>query len=241
MPNTNIIESHKLTYGSHVIPFKLQYSKRKTLEISVYPDMSVVVKAPDTRSYDEIKEKMLKRGSWILEQRYFFSLYLPKQPPKKFVSGETHIYLGRQYRLKVILSNEERVVLKRGYIYVHTAKKSNSKQVQKLLDAWYRERAILKFQERMNLCLDKLQKYGIQIPQMQIRKMKSCWGSCSKKHRITLNTQLIKAPSQCIDYVITHELCHLKYFNHSKSFYNLLIQVMPDWQRRKETLESVLL
>lgn len=241
MPNINTTESHKIAFGSHVIPFELQYSKRKTLEISVYPDMSVVVKAPATRSFEEVKEKILKRGSWILEQRYFFSLYLPKQPEKKYVSGETHIYLGRQYRLKVVTSSEEKVVLKRGYIFVHTKDKTNSKPIQKLLDAWYRERASIKFRERLNICLKKLQKYGIKTPQIQIRKMSSRWGSCSENGRITLNTQLIKAPSQCIDYVITHEMCHLKYFNHGKAFYNLLVQVMPDWEKRKGRLESIVL
>lgn len=241
MPNIDTVESHKITFGSHVIPFELLYSKRKTLEISVYPDMSVIVKAPSTRSFEEIKEKMLKRGSWILEQRYFFSLYLPKQPPKKYVSGETHIYLGRQYRLKVIASYDEKVILKRGYIFVHTKEKTNKKQVQKLLDAWYRERALLKFDERLNICLDKLQKYGIEVPQIQIRKMSSRWGSCSENGRVTLNIQLVKAPSQCIDYVITHEMCHLKYFNHSKAFYNLLVKVMPDWEKRKKKLENILI
>lgn len=241
MPNIDTIESHKITFGSHLIPFELRYSKRKTLEISVYPDMSVVVKAPSTRSFEEVKEKILKRGSWILEQRYFFSLYLPKQPPKNYVSGETHIYLGRQYRLKVIASIDEKVILKRGYIFVHTNNKTNSKQVQKLLDAWYRERAVLKFNERLNICFEKLQKYGIKSPQIQIRKMSSRWGSCSENGRIMLNTQLTKAPSQCIDYVITHEMCHLKYFNHSKAFYNLLVKVMPDWEKRKKKLESIVL
>ena len=240
MPNINTIESHKIKFGSHVIPFELRYSKRKTLEISVYPDLSVIVKAPHARSYEEVKEKMLKRGSWILEQRYFFSLYLPKQPPKKYVSGETHIYLGRQYRLKVISPSSEKVVLKRGYIFVHTKDRANRKQIQKQLEAWYRQRAVIKFEERLDICLEKLGKYNIKAPHIQIRKMSSRWGSCSENGRITLNTQLIKAPSQCIDYVITHEMCHLKHFNHSKAFYNLLVKVMPDWEKRKKRLESII-
>lgn len=241
MPSIDQAELHKIKYGSHIIPFELYYSKRKTLEISVYPDMSVVVKAPQERSYEEVKAKVIKRGSWILEQRYFFSWYLPKQPAKKYVSGETHVYLGRQYRLKVVKSTSEKVVLKRGYIFVHVKDKKDNQQVKKFLDAWYRMRASIKFEERLSLCLDKLQKYGICSPQMQIRKMSHRWGSCSKNGRIILNTELIKAPSQCIDYVITHEMCHLKYFNHGKAFYNLLVQVMPDWKNRKKRLEGVLI
>ena len=109
--NNNTIEHHKIKYGSQIIPFQLEYRKRKTLEISVYPDMSVRVKAPLKRTYCEIEEKVRKRAAWIIEQRYFFSLFLPIQPAKKYISGESHFYLGRQYRLKVVSSTEEKVVL----------------------------------------------------------------------------------------------------------------------------------
>ena len=241
MPDINKTECHKFKYGSHTIPFELQYSSRKTLEISVYPDMSVVVKAPDVRSYDEIREKMVKRGAWIVQQRYFFSLYLPKQPEKRYVSGETHMYLGRQYRLKVVSADAEKVLLRRGYIYVYTKNKADVERVKMQLDLWYRDRAAAKYGERLELCLAKFKKYGVSNAAIQIRKMANRWGSCSENGRITLNVQLVKAPSQCIDYVITHELCHLKHFHHGKAFYGLLVRVMPDWERRKKRLEGVLL
>lgn len=235
----NKTEYHKLKYGDQFISFQLQYSKRKTLEISVYPDLSVRIKAPISRSYDEIKAKVLKRGLWILEQKYFFSMYLPKQPEKRYVSGESFMYLGKQYRLKIVQDKSEQVVLKRGYIFVHLKNRKNSKQIKQLLEQWYRQRASIKFEERLDLCINKLKKHGVNKPKMQIRKMSRRWGSCSEKGKITLNVQLLKASSYCIDYVITHELCHLKYFNHGKAFYKLLTGVMPDWEKRKKRLESI--
>ena len=123
--DNNTIEHHKIKYGSKVLPFQLEYRKRKTLEISVYPDMSVRVKAPLKRTYCEIEEKVRKRAAWIIEQRYFFSLFLPIQPAKKYVSGESHFYLGKQYRLKVVRSIEEKVVLKRGIINVYTKNRND--------------------------------------------------------------------------------------------------------------------
>jgi len=233
------LEYHKIKYGSQIIPFQLEFRNRKTLEISVYPDMSVKVVAPLKRAYEEIEAKVRKRASWIIEQRYFFSLYLPKQPPKKFVSGESHYYLGKQYRLKVVTSQEEKVVLRRGIINVYTKNRTDSAQIRKLLNSWYRQRADIKFAERLMLCYAKIKKYGVVKPDIQIRKMKKRWGSCSKNGAIILNTELIKAPSNCIDYVIMHEMCHIKYFNHGKAFYNLLVKVMPDWEKRKKRLEIV--
>ena len=237
--NNNHIEHHKIKYGTQIIPFQLEYRKRKTLEIGVYPDMSVKIKAPLKRTYREIEEKVRKRAAWIIEQRYFFSLFLPKQPERKYIGGETHYYLGRQYRLKIINSKKEDVKLKGGYIYIYTSNRKNSSKVKMLLDNWYRSHAQLKYEHRLIICYNLINKYKIDIPKLQIRKMTKRWGSCSPKGIIILNTQLIKAPSHCIDYVIIHELCHLKHPNHSKAFYRLLTQVMPNWEIRRKRLELV--
>ena len=235
------MEQHRITYGNQTIPFTLEHRKRKTLEISVYPDMSVKVIAPLNRTYAEVKEKIRKRAMWIIEQRYFFALFLPVQPEKRYVSGESFYYLGKQYRLKVISSTQERVVLKRGIVYVHTKSKTRSTRIKNLLDSWYRHKAQARFAERLSLCYARVKKYDIDLPSVQIRKMKRRWGSCSRRGTIILNSHLIKAPSHCIDYVIMHELCHLKFFDHGKAFHKLLVHVMPDWEQRKKRLERVIL
>ncbi len=122
-------------------------------------------------------------------------------------------------------------------MYVKT--KNNTERIKQLLEGWYKEQAKKKFKQRLALCGKKLEKYGITTPNISIRKMSKRWGSCSKHGKVILNVQLIKAPSHCIDYVIMHELCHLKYYNHSKAFYKLLNLVLPDWQLRKKRLEQV--
>ncbi len=235
------MEQHRIKYGSQIIQFTLEYRERKTLEISVYPDASVNVVAPIGRTYEEVEQKVRQRAFWIIEQRYFFSLFLPKQPEKRYVSGETFYYLGKQYKIKVEQSEQEQIVLKYGIINVYVKDRTDSEQVRSLLEKWYRERAGIKFHERLELCHKKIKKYDVPLPIVHIRKMKKRWGSCSKNGAIILNTELIKAPSHCIDYVIMHEMCHIKYFNHGKEFYNLLIQIMPDWEKRKKRLEQVLL
>ncbi len=232
---------HKIQYGKEVISYDLTYSRRKTLEISVYPDLSVKVKAPENRSFEEIRAKIMKRASWIIEQKYFFSLFLPKQPVRQYISGETHSYLGRNYRLKLINSENEEVKLVRGIIYIYTKDRSNAVHNKKLLEKWYKDRAKDYFEQRLDKCIEKVKKYNIRKPPLTIRNMSKRWGSCSKNGVLTLNTHLIKSPSNCIDYVITHELCHLKYFGHSKAFYGLLVKMMPDWEKRKKRLEKVLI
>jgi len=231
--------THRIAFGSKTISFELEYRPRKTLEISVYPDLAVRVTAPSERTLEEVKDKIRKRAAWILEQQYFFSLYLPQQPSRQYISGESHLYLGKQYRLKTVHAETEKVLLTRGFFFVHTKDRRDSKRTRQLLEQWYRDRAETVLRTRVQACYGRMRKYGIPEPWYQIRKMSKRWGSCSKDGRMLLNVHLVKAPSHCIDYVITHELCHLKYFNHGKAFYTLMTQVMPDWEKRKKRLEQV--
>ena len=239
--NVNKSEIQSIRFGSKSIVFELTYTKRKSLEISVYPDLSVKVIAPQDRSLEEVLYKIHKRAAWILEQKDFFSIFFPKPTKKKYISGETHYYLGKQYRLKVEMADVQKVLLQRGYLHVFTEDRHNSSQIGHLLNRWYRERARQIFEKHLEQCYKKIQKYDVKPSAFVIRQMSHRWGSCSKTGKIILNDQLVKAPSHCIDYVIMHELCHQKYFNHGRKFYALLSQVLPDWEKRKKRLEKVLI
>lgn len=230
---------HEVIFGKKKIQFTIEYRKRKTLEISVLPDKTVKAVAPENADLDKIIEKVSKRASWIIKQQNYFTQFYPKETARKYVSGETHRYLGRQYLLKIQKSDKEEVKLKGRNLIIYTLQKDNSKHIEKLLYAWYKSHAQIKFEKIIDNCLVKLSKYDIVKPEFKIKKMKSRWGSCNtSKKQVLLNTELIKAPTHGIEYVIMHELCHLKYPNHDKKFYGFLDVVMPDWKQRKERLEK---
>ena len=235
-----MIMPYQVQYGKNTIQFSLIRKERKAIKICVLPELTVEVLAPSKVSMDKIKEKVQKKGAWILKNLTYFRQFLPKESPREYVGGETHRYLGRQYRLKIIKSKEGSVKLKGGYIIIKTKSKQNGR-VKDLLDDWYLGLANRKFDSITDKCCEKLRKYEIEKPNIRLRKLKSRWGSCSQKtNSILLNTILIKTPTHCIEYVITHELCHLKYPNHDRRFYNFLTLVMPDWEKRKERLERSL-
>jgi len=238
---TNNLESflHHVPFGQKVIEFSLQYSNRKTLAISVNPDMSVTVVAPKGKDVSLIKEKVRSRAGWILKQQATFESFLPVSPPKKYVSGESHYYLGRQYRIKIILGDKEEVKLKSGYINIFVKQNKNQEKIEALLNSWLLSHAEIQFNIKLKSCWEKFKSLELEFPELQIRKMSKRWGSCTPEGKIYLNTELIKAPSHCIEYVITHELCHLKHKNHSKDFYALLNRIMPDWESRKLRLEKM--
>ena len=234
------MKKYQIKYGHKTIFFTLHRQNRKTLKINVLPDLSVEVIAPEKILIDKINEKIKKRASWIIKQKNYFSEFPPPVPPRKYISGETHRYLGRQYRLKIIKSNIDDVKMDGPYIKIFTKFDKKLDYKKNLLNNWYKNHAKIKFQKLMDSAIKNLTKYNINEPIMIIRKMQKRWGSClSDKNKIILNDLLIKAPTYCIEYVIYHELCHLKYPGHDKKFYNFLSLVLPDWKERKKKLEHI--
>lgn len=226
--------------GHTEINYRVNTSDRKTLAIHVYPDGQVVVDAPMNASQEAIAEKVKKRATWIFKQRLQFELYPPALPQRQFVSGETHRYLGRQYRLLVIQGTEDTVKLTQGRIVVKSVEPANIEKVRALLQDWSRVRAKVIFSERYDICVRLVAKLAIKHDQgFQLRFMSKRWGSCTREGNIILNPELVAAPKDCIDYVITHELCHLRERNHSQAFYKLLAVVMKDWKLRRKRLNEM--
>ena len=229
-----------IEFGRESICYEVQFfASRRTLGIEVHPDQRVVVRAPTGCSTDVIAERVQKRASWISRQIADFQRYNPRTPQRQYLSGETHLHLGRQYRLKVISGDVASVKLSRGYLTVTVSGVPDRERVRTMLHRWNLERAKDVFEE---VLIKTLTRSNIaQHPRIIVRAMQSRWGSLSRAGTMTLNSQLIRAPRACIEYVITHELCHLTHRDHDASFYRTLGQLMPDWEKRKQRLEAALL
>lgn len=230
--------THSVQYGTTTIEYDLNFSQRSTLAIDVLPDLSITVQAPQGSDLETIQQKVKKRAPWILRQQRKFETYLPQLPPRQYVSGETHRYLGRQYRLKVAESDTENIKLSRGYFFINVADKNDTERVKTLLTEWYRRQARRIFQERLDACFAKVHFLELDYPELTIRQMETRWGSCTPEGKIILNLRLIQVPKPYINYVIMHELCHLKEHHHGRRFYELLNRVMPDWKSKREKLNT---
>ena len=217
--------------------YELYYTDRKTLGIKVYPDTSVKVFAPIDTDLPIIEQHLKAKRKWIEKQQRSFRSYLPATPARQYIGGESFLYLGKQYMLKIESSTAEEVKLYQGRLVVKTVN-PEATHIKKLLQQWYIARATILFNKLFEeqFCLFK--RFGLEKPILQIKKMEKRWGSCTPQQKIILNPELIKAPIVCINYVILHELCHLVHHNHSKAFYRLLENFMPDWQKYKQLLET---
>lgn len=235
------VSIEQLKYGEELLIFRLERRERKTMSITVHPDMNIEVIAPLDSTLDAIQEKVRKRAPWIRKQLRYFHQFHPRTPDRKFVPGETHLYLGRQYKLKVTHHPEQKVKVYRGAIIVQSHKPRQNEITRSLVESWYREKAHTKFTERLELCRQLFPDPEEFVPsQLIIRQLKQRWGSMTPQHRLILNPSLVKASAEAIDYVITHELCHIKHHHHGPAFTSLMNKVMPDWERRKSKLEQLL-
>lgn len=213
---------------------EIKRSRRKSVALYVFPDGRVEIRTPLLYNINEIEPFLIKHSRWL-----FNRLDSKKEnalTTKSFSDGELHYFLGKQYPLKVNLSMRNSVAFQNDTIVVST---KSLELVESLLDRWYIEQAKRVFQEIAIPLIKQMAKYNVAPKSFTIRKMKTRWGSCSRKGSISLNLHLIKLPEPCIKEVILHELCHLVHFNHSKDFYALMTAEMPDWKLWKKELKFV--
>lgn len=230
----------QFTYGGETVAYEVVHAEgRRTLSIEVHPCGRVLVRAPLDCPHALVAERVERRAGWISRQLSEFESYRPRTPARRFLSGESHLYLGRQYRLKVQEADANGVKLTRGHLIVGVSGEASPERVKALLHRWYLSRARAVFSEVLDASLGHFK--SVAPPHLIVRAMRSRWGSLSAGGRMTLNAHLVRAPRPCIEYVVTHELCHLKHRDHGAQFFRLLGQVMPDWERRKQRLEAALL
>lgn len=227
-------------YGPERLPYSARFAKRSTMAISVHPDGSIEIIAPSGTSPSEIGRRLRKRAAWVCRQLRYFEQFIPRTTPRQFVNGETHLYLGKQYRLRVRQGHPEGVRLVGGRLEIAVQDRHDGARIRKLLTAWYREKAEVWFDRRFVANLARFRFSKAHRPHFKIRAMTRRWGSHGVGGAIILNPHLIRASVPCIDYVITHELCHILQPHHKPAFFRLLDRQMPDWRNRKARLESLL-
>jgi hypothetical protein len=225
----------KTTTGE--IQYILERSGRRTISISVRRDGSVIVRAPLKVPVSEIESFVRAKAKWILKH----SERLTKRhlsESKDYTDGELHYYLGRPIPLRIKRTGRNRISLTDESIEVETASEWNPEYGEQLLKALYRRKATEVFSERMAHLLEKHSRYNFRPTGLKVRTMVSRWGSCSANGSITLSSNLLKKRIELIDYVIMHELCHLRHRNHGPGFYKLLEGVCPDYKRLKKEIIS---
>ncbi|MGH1520039.1 M48 family metallopeptidase [Chryseobacterium sp. JK1] len=211
--------------------YTIIYSKRKTATISVERDREIIVRVPEGLSKKKINEIVLSKEKWLIEKLNHNQKYNPHPSNKEFVSGETLIYLGRNYQLQVVQKPIQNVVFDRRFII----SKDNQVNANRLFKDWYKSRA----SEKITPITKKYAKHlGVKYKEIKISEMKYRWGSCTPEGNLLFNWRIIKAPTYVVEYVVVHELAHLIEHNHSEDFWNIVSIQLPNFDKAKEWLKQ---
>ncbi len=215
----------------------IRTGRRKTASVSVSPYNKVTITTPDNLSNEEIEAIIKRKDKWIRGKIEFNKQVKYPYKTKEYISGESFTYLGRNYRLKVQNGTNSNIKLKGKYLLINIEKSlGDNQQTQYIKDQlieWYKDKAYLKCKERMALYSNRIE---IQPSEIKIKDLKSRWGSCSQKGALNFNWKIIMAPMRIVDYVIVHELCHLRYHDHSPDFWKQIGLLIRDFKDKKEWL-----
>lgn len=217
-------------------PYQVRYSKRRTLALYVYPDQRVEVRAPMGCPEAVVRTFVADKSAWVQGKLAEFS----RRPPvaTEFDMRRPQPYLGTHYSLVHIPERPFGVWLAADRLLLRCQDESRAAGV---LANWYRRQAQEVFSQRLLACRESMAHFSLPEPALRLRRMRRRWGSCSSSGDITLNLDLVRYPLHLIDYVIVHELCHLREFHHGPAFYRMMDAALPDWQERRSELRRLAL
>jgi predicted metal-dependent hydrolase len=238
--NPAVREHIEICWGERRTTAELRRTHRRVLRVEVKPSGVVVVFAPDGEQIDTVQSRLKRKCPWIFRELDRIECGPVVTPPRHFLSGETHLLLGKPYRLAVEESDKSDVRIGGDRLLIFTPNVKDSRECSRLLMAFYTSTAKSVFPERLAAMAPPFIRKGLQIPSLVIRLIAKRWGSYTSTGRIILNIDLVRASPALIDYVICHELAHGFHADHGKEWQNLLSTIMPDWESRKAHLEVLL-
>ena len=220
---------------SKTLNYELVRAKIKNMYILIR-DGKVIVKVPRSISDNRVTDFINSKEDWIVKKLKEVEEKSVKE--KKFVSGEVFKILGNNYILKVERGDFKKSIvnMENGFINVFVNEDSSADKIRDLIDKMYYKLAIVVVDKSVDMWRGVI---NIAPDVVVIKKLKTAWGKCNSKRKITINPDLMKYDQRVIDYVVLHEFCHLRYMNHSKDFWNMVSKYMPDYKLLRNELKNV--
>lgn len=221
--------------------YKTIFTKRKTISIILSPTGKITIRAPYGTPKKTIEDLLNKKAGWIQKHLARYADYQRLAPDGAYSNGEPLLFLGKEYFLKLSESDNNYIHLSGTNIEAGIKPPIEDNKVRMILDKWYLFQADKIVRSKTLDIIALHQEYGFTPSEIVTKKLKSRWGSCSSRGRITINSELVKLEMRFLEYIIIHELCHLKYHNHGKDFYRLLEQLVPDYKLVRQKLKKYII
>lgn len=218
------------------IPIKVTFKPIKNLHLSVFPpEGKVTISSPLEYDLERIKVYAATKLKWIKNEQQKIKKQA-RESKRLYITNESHYLLGERYLLKVKQSDKNWIERKPKQLILHVKDLENFELKQSIFETYYREILRHRINELITVYSKRMK---VEIPDFKIRKMKTNWGSCSVNQLLTFNLELAKKPIDCIEYIVVHEMIHLKERHHNKRFVLLMDEYLPNWRLKKKELNEL--
>jgi predicted metal-dependent hydrolase len=220
------------------LKYNVIFSRRRSISIILSPDKGITVRAPYRTSLKTIDSFVGHKSGWINKHLSNYQGLTRINHDKRYTDGELHMFLGKEKILKITESARSCISQDNDIIEVSLSEPENREKVRALLERWYRREALEVLSRKLHEIMTRYSDYNFSPSGFVVRPLKSRWGSCTSKGKITLNSGLVKLDDIFCNYVIIHELCHLRYHNHGEEYYRLLGELVPDYKSIRKELRK---
>ena len=228
-------------YKNNIIEYTLSRNAKKNVNFRIKPTGEVYISAPRRVSKIELEKMIYDKAEWIIKNKEKVIKKRQNSVDKEIKTGSQIFINGKNYIIKIIPGNFNHVYVHDTILTIQIKENfiNSPEYINTFLENWLKDLTYTLSTKFVDSCLIKLKDFNLKRPELTIRTMTSRWGSCiPSKNKITINKNLIYPPHECMEYVVLHELSHLIEPNHSKAFYNIIENVMPDWKERKNILNN---
>ena len=228
---------HEVIINGASIPVSVSKKNMKNVRLKVFPSGEIKLSVPLDTDDDWISAYLSEKTPWIESKLDSFIKTRAIEKEVHFTSGSSTRILGKQVTVLVHIATKKSISIEDDILHIYTTE-NDQLSIDKQVNNWWQKTAKQHYTDVVDRLYPIIEKHGIEIPEICVKKMSTLWGSCSRKHgRINLNFYLFKASTPCVEYVILHEMTHLLYPYHNKDFYDFLTIHMPDWESRKRQLD----
>jgi hypothetical protein len=228
-----------LETASRNIPLHIEQGKGRRLRITVLSDGRVRVIVPRRAGLDQVLAFAREKSGWIERTVRKVETYIRLTSPEKSLETGIISILGQSYPVKIERGRGRRAAFADGVLVVPVTDPDDADAVRRRIEAWLKRRAEQVFAMVLRRASETASAHGVAAPSWSVRWMKRRWGSCGRDGRVVFNVRLVQTPLRLIEYVVMHELCHLKHHSHGKAFYAFLSQCQPDWKERRKALNAI--
>lgn len=237
-----MLESSRIEINGVTIYFNIKRKKIKNMYMKFSEDGVLHITVPNNIEIDKVDNFIRSKINWIMSQKKQLEKIAEMKESINFNNGDDLYFLGKKYNLVVIPDKKNKVMINESKIEISIKERliGDREYKRKIYEKWLKSQCLSLCTEYIEFYYEKMKKYNVPFPKINAKNFKARWGCCiPNRNQVEFAINLVKAPRECVEYVVVHELAHFKYIHHDEKFYEFVSIFIPDWKKRRDSLNRV--